>query len=416
MNKKTVCIVTPDYINSNPRTVKEADALHQAGFNVRVVFSQGNLENIRIFDKILLKEKQWKWDIVGWSPFRKEERILYYKSKLRFHIAKRLHPLFWQFAKLAEYAEGRVYKELAKACVSEKADIYIGHYPAGLAAAAFAAFKRGAKLGYDVEDLYTEEQIPPMRKRRIELIERRYLPHCSYVTVASELFADEMVKRYSISPPLVIYNVFPWAERENLDGKVKDRQGDPLSLYWFSQTIGENRGIEDAIRAAGLLEGRVQIHLRGNILSESVRNKFIVLARECRVEKFIYFHLPVPPKEILSRITEHDIGLALEQPVSLNRMLCITNKIFYYQLAGLAIAATDTPGQKHIISNYSPEAGFLYKPGDYQALADNLNKLISNPDKLRLCKQAALKAAQERWNWEIESRKFIENISRLLEE
>ena len=414
-DKKTICIVTPDYIASTPRVVKEADALWQAGFDVRVVFSQGNLEMIKYFDGILLKEKPWRYSIVGWSPFKKKERILYLKSKLRYHIFRRLPALFYSCGKSVEYAEGRIYRELAQLAALEKADIYIGHYPAGLAAAAYAAFQRQAKLGFDVEDLHTEEHHQNKKQtKRIKIIESRYLPRCSYVSVASELIADEMVKRYNISRPIVIHNVFPWSERDKIDGQIKDRRGAALSLYWYSQVIGEDRGIQDAIRAAGLLKEEVQIHLRG-YLSEEIKNKFLALAKECRIKQNLYFHPPLPPTALLSRTVEHDVGLALDQPFNLSRILTASNKLFFYLLAGLATAATDLPGQRYVMST-CPGAGFLYAPGDYQALAGHLNRFILEPKLLQSSKQAALDAAQERWNWEREREKLVANITDLLKD
>jgi len=412
---KTICIVAPEYIYANPRTVKEADALWQAGFDVRVVFSQGNLEMIKYFDDILLKEKPWRYSIVGWSPLRKKERILYFKSKLRYHIFRRLPALFYSLGKLAEHGEGRIYRELARLAALEKADIYIGHYPTGLAAAAYAASHWKAKLGYDFEDLYAEEH-PQNKKqtKRIKTIESRYLHNHPYVSCVSELIADEIVKSYNIGRPTVIHNVFPWSERDKIDGQIKDRRGSSLSLYWHSQVIGEYRGIQDAIRAAGLLKERVQIHLRG-YLSEEVKNNFSALAKECGVEQDLYFHPPVPPTELLSRTVEHDVGLALDQPVNLSRRLTVSNKFFFYLLAGLAIAATDIPGQRYIMST-CPDVGFLYPPGDFKALAGHLYRLISEPNLLQTYKQAALRAAKERWNWEIESKKLVENIEHLFNE
>jgi len=417
MEKKRICIVTPDYLSCTPRVVKEADALYEAGFAVTVVFSQGNLKEPRYFDEILLKDKPWQWYTFGWAPFIKGEKLLYYKSKLRYHIAKRLPSAFWKFGKLAEYAEGRVYKELASLAKSCKADIYIGHYPIGLAAAAYASFCNKAKLGYDIEDLYGAEQ--PLTKKgiretqRIKIIESRYLPYCRHISCVSELVAEEIAKRYNINRKiLVIHNVFPLRERNNLDGKVKDRRGNALSLYWFSQVIGENRGIEDIIRAAGLLKEKIQIHLRG-VVSQEYKRKLIILARSFGIEDFLYFHPSVPPSELLSRTAEHDVGLALEQPVSLSRCLSITNKLFFYMLAGLCIVVTDLPGQKYIYSN-SPDIGFLYPPGDYQTLAKYLYKLISTQDLLNKYKQASLRAAQEKWNWEKESQNLIENIKNII--
>jgi len=398
---------------ANPRTVKEADALYGAGFDVRVAFTEGNLEQIRALDDCLLKSKPWRFSTVGWSPFRKKERALYLKTKLRYHIFKRLPSFLFPFAKCAEYGEGRLYKELCLLASSEKADLYIGHYPIGLAAAAYAASRWGSKLAYDVEDFHTQEEVGQRVKRRISLIEGRYLPGCAYVSCVSELVAEELAKLYNISNTLVIHNVFPWEERAKIDGQIKDRKGDALSLYWYSQVIGENRGIEDTIRAAGLLKDKVQLHLRG-WLTEEVKNKFLKLAKQCGIEENIYFHSPVNPAELLSRAAEHDVGLALEQPVSLSRKLAISNKFFFYLLSGLAVAVTNLPAQEYIMST-CPGAGFIYNPGDYQGLAGQINRFILEPKLLESSKQAALKAAQELWNWEKESKKLIERIRGLLQ-
>ena len=414
--RKKICIITPSYLASSPRVIKEADALQQAGFEVCVIFSQGNLKKMSEFDYQLLKEKSWRFHAVGCSSFKKEEKYLYWKAKFRQNFFKHL-PLPLQSIKgVAENSEGRVYRELVSLAVLEKADLYVGHYPTGLAAAAFAAFAHKAKLGYDIEDLHTEE-CPPNGKKTIErvrIIEKRYLPYCSYITVVSELVADEIVRHYKTNRPLVIHNVFPWSQRQGLDNQLKDRRTSAFSLYWYSQVIGLDRGIQDAIIAAGLLKAKVQIHLRGDI-SRQARDKLVILARDNNIEDRLYFHPPVSPQELLSRCAEHDVGLALEHPLNLSRMLTVSNKFFFYLLSGLAVAATDVPGQKYIMSG-CPDAGFLYSPGDYQSLADKLNDLILDPEKLKACKQSALKAASTQWNWERESKKLIENIRQVFNE
>jgi len=407
--KPIVCIVTPDYLASTPRVVKEATALAQDGCDVRVVCSYGNLESIRNFDETLTQGQRWRYAVVGWSSHRAEERWLYWKSAIRQHVLQRLPSFLLRFGKALESAEGRVYAELARLAAKEKADLYIGHYPVGLAAAAFAASRWKAELRYDAEDLHTGEQPAGQpetpRTRRIRLLETRYLARCSKVTAASELIADQLASRYGIARPLVIHNVFPWSDRTHLDGQMKDRQGPSLSLCWFSQTIGEDRGIEEAIRAVGLLHQRAQLHLRG-FAAESVKNKFRLLAKKCHLNESLYFHPAVPPGELLSRTAEHDVGLSLEQPHCLNREIAVTNKLFLYFLAGLAVAATDVPGQRYVMAT-CPQAGALYPPGDVRALAEILQRFATDSAYLDQCKKAALKAAQEQWNWERESQKLV---------
>jgi len=415
-HKKKICIITPGYAASSPRVIKEADALCGAGFGVKVIFSQGNSEEIRGFDNALLKEKPWEWNSLGWSSLRKSEKGLYLKTGIRHMLYRNLPSPFSSFLKLAVYGEGRLYKELFQLAIKEKTDMYIGHYPTGLAVAYYAAKCTGAKLGYDAEDLHTQES-PPNSKRqmiRIKSIEKHFLPSCPHITTTSEHIAWEIAKQYNIARPIVIHNVFPWRERESIDGKIKDRKGSDYSLYWYSQVIGKDRGIQDAIMAVGLLKEKVELHLRGHITNDA-KKLLLFLAKKCNIEKRLYFHPQIEPKELLSRASEHDIGLALEQPINLSRQLSVTNKFFFYMLAGLAIAATNIPGQKHIMSS-CPDAGFTYAPGDYRSLANNISELLSYPEKLKACKDAALLAAQKEWNWEIESQKLIKHISGVMKE
>ncbi|HKP46617.1 MAG TPA: glycosyltransferase [Pyrinomonadaceae bacterium] len=410
-NPQSVCIVTPSYLSSTPRVVKEADALWAAGFGVHVVFSQGNLEALRQHDASLLSEKLWTWSTVGWSSARKQERWLYKKSKLRFHLSARL-PLLWKTGRFIGHGESRVYKELCELAATSPAQIYIGHYPAGLAAAAYAAEQNSALLGYDAEDLHSAEGTTPQGRKhatRAGIIERRYLSRCVHISTVSELVASELRNRYGIQKPLVLHNVFPLAELQKLDGEIKDRVDKSVpSLYWYSQTLGKGRGIEDVIKATGLLRHRFELHLRG-AASDSTKAYFRRLSKTCGVENAVFFHDLVSPDELLSRTCEHDVGLSVDQPITRSRDLAIPNKLFFYLLAGLAVVATSITGQQSVMDECS-DVGFVYKPGDYEGLADGLNRLLSDHAALLACKQAARKAAETRWNWETESRKLVKSI------
>src|SRR5207248_3336236 len=231
--------------------------------------------------------------------------------------------------------------------------------------------------------------------RLVYHLEAKYLPRCRYVTAASEGIAEGLAGRYGIARPTAVYNVFPWADRERCDGSVEDRCGPALSLVWYSQVVGLDRGLQDVIRAAGLVRGEFQLHVRGR-LDADVRQVLWELAGECSVRGRLAFHPPVHPNELLARTAEHDVGIALEQPVSRNRLQTCTNKIFFYLLAGLAVLATDTPGQRGVMDT-CPDAGRLYPPGDFRALAAHMQRWVDNPDEVRRTKDAALAAARDRW-------------------
>jgi len=416
MLKRRVCIVTPGYISSSPRVVREADALHAAGFDVRVVFTQGGLTEVRAFDDQLLRERPWRASVFRWSASAPSERLAYYRSGIRHHVARALSKRGATLDGVIARAEGRVYPELASLAQKEPAELYIGHYPAGLAAAAVASRRHGAALGYDIEDLYAET-FPPSpswneSRTRIIAIERRLTGSCRHLTAVSDLVADEFAKRYETARPIPIYNCHPWSDRGRMDGLTKERLGADLSLFWFSQTVGLDRGLQTVIRAAGLARHPVQIHLRGAVDSDT-RRVLAELAEAHGVSRAVHFHPRCAAEELLSRAAEHDVGLALETDTALNRALSVTNKIFLYFVAGISVVATDLPGQGHVMRT-APSAGALYSADDARAIARALDRWVERPESLASAKAAALEAGRARWNAESEGVRLVHSVERAI--
>src|SRR5262249_23469408 len=153
-------------------------------------------------------------------------------------------------------------------------------------------------------------------------------------------------------------------------GAVKQRRGDALSLFWFSQTVGLDRGLQDVIKAAGLAAVPIQIHLLGSVADE-VRDTLSGIAAGEGLADALVFHSTCPPGEILSRAAEHDVGLALETDAALNRALTVTNKLLLYLTAGLGVLATDLPGQRSVLDTCSRAAG-LFRVGDLEMMASHL--------------------------------------------
>jgi glycosyltransferase involved in cell wall biosynthesis len=156
----------------------------------------------------------------------------------------------------------------------------------------------------------------------------------------------------------------------------------------------------------------VQLHLRGTA-TPAVRAELAALAEAYGVADALHVHPQVPPDELLSRTAEHDIGLALEQGRDENNAIASSNKLFFYLLAGLAVAATDVPGQRAVLG--AGGAGWaLYPPGDARALADVFRRWQHEPALLADASEAALTAARERWNWEAERAALVDTVARVL--
>ena len=96
-----------------------------------------------------------------------------------------------------------------------------------------------------------------------------------------------------------------------------------------------------------------------------------------------------------------------------NRALCVTNKLFHYPLAGLAVAATDVPGQRRMLEDHAAFGG-LYEPGNPEGLASVLRRW-RNCEALEEAKSRALETARTKWNWERESQKLVDQVIRVLD-
>lgn len=403
-----ICLVTTGQPSTNPRLVKEADALVSAGFTVSVVGAHW-AEWADATDRALLATRRWTCTLVDWR--RASRPGLFWTSRIRHALARRLAgTVTADWAELA--AIHRVGPELARQARRSKADLFIAHNIGALPAAMAAAGGR-VPVGFDAEDFHSGQLTDRDATRRAltQRIERRYLPRCAHVTAASPGIADAYARSCGIARPRVVLNVFPLADRPSTPkGPATGR----LQLYWFSQTIGPDRGLEDAVRAMGLLPAdSTELHVRGTWQAGYERALRGLAAQAGLAADAIVHHGPSDPSEMVRLAARHDVGLALEPPVSENNDILWSNKVFTYLLAGLPVALSRTTGQTLLASQLGP-ASVTYDPGDSQALAAALSSWVDDAAALADARAHAWSLATSRFNWDIEQRQLLDAVGRIL--
>jgi glycosyltransferase involved in cell wall biosynthesis len=225
------------------------------------------------------------------------------------------------------------------------------------------------------------------------------LPGAAFVTAGSSAIAAQYEQAYGI-PVLPIHNTF------SLPAQAPDpeRQGaGALRLYWFSQTLGGGRGLEDVVRAIGCAGIRAELHLRGRAMPQYVAD-LRRLASETSAQLAVHIHRPAPPDEMVELSLPYDAGLSPEQGQTLNNRLCLGNKPLTYVLAGLAVVITDSAGQRSFADDLG-DGALCYQAGDVASLASGLRRWAEDRGLLRRARQAAWQAAKRRWNWEHPSEK-----------
>jgi glycosyltransferase involved in cell wall biosynthesis len=85
--------------------------------------------------------------------------------------------------------------------------------------------------------------------------------------------------------------------------------------------------------------------------------------------------------------------------------LTISNKLFQYLQAGLAVVATDTAGQREAL--LGSRAARLVPPDDPLAIAEALEDWLIHPGKLNDAKAAALRLFQQQFCWDRQAEKLL---------
>ncbi len=404
-----IVLITSGQPSTNPRLVKEADALAEAGYVVTVIYQYVNRWATEA-DKSLLKKKPWKAIEVGGNPIT--NKLLYNVSRLLHKavafIARKLTLKFG----IAELAIARGTFWLSKEAKRCKADFYIAHNLAALPSAAKAAQMHHAKLGFDAEDFHRQETTNDQTSFDYKLkayLEDIYIPQANYVTAASPLIALAYGNIFQRDFTTIL-NAF---EKKFIVCQKPETYKE-LKLFWFSQTIGKNRGLEDVIAALGILQNRlITITLLGN-LSADDKNYLEQLAQSNKVSNAqLIFVPPIDLIEIFALAAEFDVGLALEPNFSLNNNFALSNKILTYLTTGLAIIASETDAQKEFMNAY-PSIGKTYPIGDVAQLAAVIKFYFDDRTALNQAKEAANNLAEEEMNWELESKKFLAIVERTL--
>lgn len=407
-SSKHVVIITGAHLCRNPRVVKEATALGNAGYKVTVVAPV--LEDALMdVDAEILEVAPYARVIS--ADVRDSRGLRGRVGRIHKRLANEIN--YRARTQLPDELGYGVRAALGKAR-SLDADLYIGHQEVG-AWVAWKLMSEGRRVAADLEDWYSRDLLPEAIKGRpnklLNRCEGDLVREAAYVTTTSKAMADAMERAYGRRPD-VVYNAFPWADREQLDGLRWARHDDDRpSLFWFSQTIGPGRGLEMLIDALADVTQPVQLHLQGNLVPEF--DSKLLERLDANSVHSIDFHPLVAPGELLSRIAEHDIGLALEPSVPLNKELTISNKILQYLLGGLAVVATPTAGQKEVSALAGD--GVLHTERTAGDLAECITSLIGSPERLRRAKRLSLQAAESVFSWEVQEEVLLRLVSTSLD-
>jgi hypothetical protein len=379
--------------------LKAADAFHAAGYTVRVV-STRTAGWTTASDEAIAASRPWAWRVVNYD--RTEAPATWLRSGVRYKAARAFANVLSAVPQtVATAAFARVHRELVDAILEEPADFIYGGTTGALAATAEAGRRGGMPFAIDFEDFHAGEHAAPDGDLSNALgaqVMQWSAEGAAFVTAGSEAIAAACRDELGITA-IPIHNVFP------LPAHAPERRGtrrgqSPFSVYWFSQTIGPNRGLEDFVRALGATDRPASLNLRG-CPAEGYLERLTALARTAAPRVALRVLSPVAPSLMVAECAAFDAGVAAEPGHVRNNALALSNKATTYPLAGLPVLITSTPGQRPLADDLG--AGALrFSPGDHEALAAQLVPLMTDAERLAQASDASWHAARTRWYWDHE--------------
>jgi FkbM family methyltransferase len=281
------------------------------------------------------------------------------------------------------------------------ADVYVAHGIETLRLACRVAARKGGLVVFDSMEFHSDmgDAQTPIERAITRAIERECLPLCALVLASSDQVADALVQEYGITRPLVLHNVPP----REMDIPTSVEPG--LALYWRNAVLGlGQRGLEDALIALTRLPPDVTLHLQGRLPLDggrALRTRIDSLGLGTRV----IIHPPHRPEDAVREAARFTVGLCLERAGVRNHDLTVSNKIFDYHMAGLAVIASDLPGLRGVIERSG--GGLLFQPGSADDLALQIRRLHEDTALRQQLAARAREFALREGNREREMERFL---------
>ncbi|NEU06775.1 glycosyltransferase family 4 protein [Flavihumibacter sp. R14] len=406
---KKICIITPGTIASNPRLVKEAEALSNSGYNVHLIYTRHVYYLVETDQKILDDHPEWTYDYLDWSSPDAASKVKKMGSGIKRKIANLILESKLYPGQLVPVLFNRFYCWQLYKAMSCKADLYIAHYPESIAIAARAAKVNNAFFAFDAEDFHRGEGASGGLTEAISTLEDRFLPDAAYITAASPLIAKAYQKLYPGVKITSLENMF----QLNKQPTFVELDNNSLKFFWFSQTVGPKRGLEEFIKILQVLgKKNVQLTLLGNCSTSyktQLQNLWFTLGLK---PESLVFKMTVPEAEIFTLAASHHFGLGLEISHSINRDICLTNKIYTYILSGNLLILSNTSAQKNFYEKY-PGVGLCIELNDPEQAAARILHLIESSGDINAQRREIYKLGQSTLNFDQEKKVLLKQVENL---
>ena len=304
----------------------------------------------------------------------------------------------------------------ALALVAEPAEIWHGMWAGSLPALVRLRAKFGGRTIYDSRDVYMHARgigtLPAPIRAGFRWFERRWARKADAVITVNQAYGEIIERTLGVKISAVVMNCpFRYDVPNPRPNLIRDALGLPAStrIVLYQGLFLTDRGIEQGMDAIVQVPDAVLVLLGFGSLQERLS---VAAARPPYAGK-VFLIPAVPPEDLVTWTASADVMLMAIQPSTLNHQYTTPQKLWEALAAGVPIVASDLPGMAPVIRD--TRAGMLCDPRDPVSIAGAIGTLLGLSEAaFGRYGAAALAAAHDRYNWEVQAEALLDVYARLV--
>jgi len=378
------------YYPADVRVRREAEALAETGYNVRVICLRGtNYTN---------RQRE--------STREKINNVYVYRLPLSRKRGSKIRYFGEYFLMLII----GTYKLLLLHLKSPFRVVHIHNMPNFLVFAAFILKLMGTKILLDIHDPMPELYISKHNKennhwiiKMLELEEKISCWLANYVVTVNESMRENLWSKGIIWKKIFVFHNFPDTKYLPIKKNITKwpRHKDSFVLL-YAGTITEHYKLDVVIEALSLVI-KESSGIRFKIVGSGNDLKWILqVADNLGVRDYVEYLGPVDVTDLKQIMAESDVGISTHKRDKFAD-LQFTSKILDYLTQGLPVVSN----RSRTLMRYFPEGAiFYFDPGNPRDIADQIINIKKDPDLVRR-KMMNAKRLLYKYSWKKEKQRFV---------
>lgn len=417
-----VCMFVWNYFTNDARVQREATALTEAGYKVKVVCIHDSfhksmpkeeimngfqIKRVKRYTKFYVKSNR---NLKKIKQTLKDNKIL---LMLTIPILIFLSPVYFILKLMKKiglfkgYNVFCIFLRMIREGFTEEFDIYhsndLNTLPQGYICKSF----RRKKLIYDSHEVQTSRT--GYIGKKYYYLEKYLIKRIDKMIMTTDTRSDYNAKLYNIEKPEVIHN-YPFIVKPNKSEKdlyeiANIPREEPILLYQGG--IQQGRGIEKIVEAIPKFERGITVFIGDGRLKTKIEN----MVKEKELNNKVRFISKVPAVDLMKYTQHAYLGFQVLQNICFNHYSSLSNKLLEYIMMEVPVVSSNFPEMKNVVEGEC--VGITIEPNNSNNIADAVNYLLNNNDKYEEFKKNCKKALKK-YNWDSEKYKFVRIYDELL--